>query len=132
MGGRTFPTVTASLAVLALLQGAASAAPPPIATTAVAGPWEERDTHQHFALRPGATPDQLVVTIPKELQFPGDHDFVLTRTASTTFRIHATDARPGVQVTFKSAADAHLNIAGAGRTPHGAWATLNDFILKRP
>ncbi|THD80603.1 MAG: hypothetical protein E7812_07695 [Phenylobacterium sp.] len=123
----------ASAAALALVPGASAAAPAPkLATSAVAGAWDERDTHQRFVIRLGANADQLVVTIPNELQFPGSHAFVLTRTAPATFRLQATDARPGVEVAFKSAADARLKIAGAGHTPHGVWMTVNDFVLKRP
>lgn len=123
----------AAAAALVLFPLAASAAPPAkIVASAVAGPWDERDTHLHFQLRPGATPDQLVVTVPKDLAFPGAHDFVLTRTAPATFRVNATDQRPGVQIAFKSPAQAELKIAGAGKTPKGAWMMVNDFVLKRP
>jgi hypothetical protein len=118
---------------IALLPVAASAAPPPkLATAAIAGPWDERDTHLRFAIHAGPTPDQLVVTVPKDLQFPGSHDFVLTRTAPMTFRVNATDQRPGVQVAFKSPAEAELKLAGAGKTPKGAWMMANDYVLKRP
>jgi hypothetical protein len=128
------PTL-ALAAALGLPAVAAQAAPAPIATSAVAGPWDERDTHLHFAIRPGANPNQIVVTVPKDLAFPGGHDFVLTRTAPTAFSVKATDERPGLLVIFKSPAEAHLKIAGAGSTKGahgGAWMMVNDFILKRP
>jgi hypothetical protein len=131
MAGRTVLILGAALAAF----GVGHAAPPTaprLAASAVAGQWDERDTHLHFQVRPGATPDQLVVTVPKDLQFPGSHDFVLTRTAPTTFRVNATDQRPGVQVAFKSPAEAELKIAGAGNTPKGAWMMANDYVLKRP
>jgi hypothetical protein len=131
---RIFAALAAAAAAFGLAQAAAQA-PPRLATSAVAGAWDERDTHQHFAVRPGANPDQLVVTIPKDLQFPGSHDFVLTRTAPATFTVKATDDRPGFQLTFKSPAEGRLKMAGAGHTkgPHGgAWFAVNDFILRRP
>jgi hypothetical protein len=132
MAGRILPTLMLATA-LGLPALAASAAPAPkLATAAVAGPWDERDTHLHFQLRPGATPDQLVVTVPKDLAFPGAHDFVLTRTAPAAFRVNATDQRPGLQIAFKSPAEAELKIAGAGKTPKGAWMMVNDYVLRRP
>jgi hypothetical protein len=135
MARPTFRIPAAVSAVwIALLPVAAASAPAPskIATAAVAGPWDERDTHLRFVIHPGPTPDQLVVTVPKDLQFPGSHDFVLTRTTPATFRVAATDQRPGIQVAFKSPAEAELKIAGAGHTPKGAWMMVNDFVLKRP
>ena len=134
MARRTLRILAASAAGIALLPVAAASAPAPpkLATSAVAGPWDERDTHLHFQVRPGATPDQLVVTVPKHLAFPGSHDFVLTRAAPATFWVNATDQRPGVQVAFKSPAEAELKIAGAGHTPKGAWMMVNDFVLRRP
>lgn len=135
MARLTVRILAASAAGIVLLPVAAASAPPPapkIAVSAVAGPWDERDAHLRFQVSAGETPDQLVVTVPKDLQFPGSHDFVLTRTAPATFRVNATDQRPGLQIAFKSAAQAELKIAGAGKTPKGAWMMVNDFVLKRP
>ncbi|HEX3699906.1 MAG TPA: hypothetical protein VHV27_04460 [Phenylobacterium sp.] len=135
MAGRILLALT-GLTALGLAQTcAAASAAPQLAASAVVGPWDERDTHQHFDVRAGANPNQLVVTIPKELQFPGSHSFVLTRTGPATFTVKATDARPGVQLSFTSPTAGRLKMAGAGHTTGahgGVWMAVNDFTLRRP
>ena len=130
MAGRTVLILGAALAAF----GVGHAAPPTaprLAASTVAGQWDERDTHLHFQVRPGATPDQLVVTVPKDLQFPGSHDFVLTRSAPATFRVHATDQRPGLQLAFKSPAQAELKIAGIGTADVNAQLVSVGMVEKR-
>lgn len=123
------------LAATALFGLPALAAPAPTPTTAVSGVWVERDLHYRFSIRPGATPNQLVVTLPKDVQFPGDHTFVLARTGPLAFASKEQANRPKVSVSFKSPARGDLKVAGAGDThaPHGgAWMMMEDFTLVRP
>lgn len=125
-----------SVAALTLLAAPAIAAPPPhVSAAAVSGAWVERDVHYRFEIRPGPEAKQLLVTLPKDVPFPGDHSFLLTRTGPASFASKEQPNRPKVAVTFKSPARGDLKVAGAGNThaPHGgAWMMLNDFTLVRP
>jgi hypothetical protein len=126
----------AALAIGFAAAAPALAAPPtPTPTASVAGAWVERDVHYRFEIRTGATPDQLVVTLPKDVPFPGDHIFLLTRTGPASFASKEQPNRPKVAVSFRSATRGELKVAGAGNThaPHGgAWMMMNDFTLVRP
>ena len=124
-----------SAAAIAFLAVPALAAPAATPTTAVSGAWVERDLHYRFDIRPGANPNQLVVTLPKDVPFPGDHTFVLARTGPASFASKEQPNRPKVAVSFKSPARGDLRLAGAGDThaPHsGAWMMMEDFTLVRP
>jgi hypothetical protein len=102
---------------------------------AVSGVWLERDVHYHFDIRSGADANQLIVTLPKDLQFPGSRAFILTRTGPASFACKEAPNRPKVTVSFKSPTRGELKMAGAGSTnaPHGGtWMAVNDFTLVRP
>lgn len=128
------PVITALAVALAALSAPALGAPAPTPTAAISGAWIERDLHYQFDIRPGANANQLVVTLPKDVQFPGDHTFVLARTGPAAFASKEQPDRPKVAVSFKSPTRGDLKIAGAGDThaAHGgAWMMMEDFTLVR-
>jgi hypothetical protein len=127
-----FSTIAATaVAGLAILQAAPqSAAAPRPAAPATAGRWVERDTNLNFDIRPGAKPDQLVLVMPKDVVFPGSHEFVLAKRGDGAFASEER-GRPRVLLAFPSADKANLKVRGQGSTERGVWIAVNDYILIR-
>jgi len=121
-----------------LVTGIAIAQPPQTslaATNLSAAPsfggWQERDMKIPFEVRPGPTPNQLFVVIPKDVKFPGDHQFLLTKASDGTYKAAEQD-RPHVSLLFDSAVKANLSVRGSGTTASGTWVSMNEFTLVRP
>jgi hypothetical protein len=125
----TFTPILLGAAALAL---AAPAFAAPMSAASVSGAWVERDVHTHFSIKPGANPNQLLVTLPNDLQFPGSHTFLLTRTGDASFGMREEHDRPKVTVSFRSPARGELKMAGAGQIGGKSWVMVNDFTLVRP
>lgn len=104
----------------------------PMSAASVSGAWVERDIHTHFSIKAGANPNQILVTLPNDLQFPGSHTFVLTRTGDASFGMKEEHNRPKVAVSFTSPARGDLKMAGAGQIGGKSWVMINDFTLVRP
>ncbi|MDB5476528.1 MAG: hypothetical protein JWP49_2039 [Phenylobacterium sp.] len=125
----TIPAI-ALAAGLAILGAAPQAAAGPPPAPATAGRWVERDTNLNFDIRPGAKPDQLVLMIPKDVAFPGSHEFVLARRGDGGFASEER-GRPKVLLAFQSADKASLKVRGQGSTERGTWISINDYLLVR-
>jgi hypothetical protein len=95
------------------------------------GAWQERDMKTRFDVRPGPTPKQIFVVIPKDVTFPGSHQFLLTKGADGAYG-SAERNRPKVSLVFDGSAKARLSVRGSGATASGSWIAMNDFILVRP
>jgi hypothetical protein len=117
------------LAALGLLQASAYAAPQST-TSAAYGRWTERDIKLDFEVRPAANPNQLVLVIPKDVTFPGSHEFLLAKAADGSFESHERD-RPKVSLSVKSGTEAKLKVRGHGATDRGTWIAMNDYTLVR-
>jgi hypothetical protein len=124
-----FSTIPAIAMIVGLAVVQATAAPRP-AAPATAGRWVERDTNLNFDIRPGAKPDQLVLVMPKDVAFPGSHEFVLARRGDGGFASEER-GRPRVLLAFQSADKASLKVRGQGSTERGTWISINDYILVR-
>jgi hypothetical protein len=124
-----FSTIPAVALILGLAVVQAAAAPRPAAPV-TAGRWVERDTNLNFDIRPGAEPDQLVLVMPKDVAFPGSHEFVLARRGDGGFASEER-GRPSVLLAFQSADKASLKVRGQGSTERGTWISINDYILVR-
>jgi hypothetical protein len=122
-------SILAATAVASLATLQAAAAPRP-AAPAAAGRWVERDTNLNFDIRAGAKPDQLVLVMPKDVSFPGNHEFVLARRGDGGFASEER-GRPRVLLAFQSADKASLKVRGQGSTERGTWISINDYILIR-
>lgn len=94
------------------------------------GRWEERDNKLGFELRKAEKPNALTIVIPKEVSFPGSHDFLLIRRPDGSFQ-SAEVGRPSVALTFKSATEASLKIRGRGQTKREVWIAMSDYLLVR-
>ncbi|MHB8286861.1 MAG: hypothetical protein ACYDD1_19585 [Caulobacteraceae bacterium] len=95
------------------------------------GGWQERDMKIPFEVRPGATPKQIIVVIPKDVEFPGNHQFVLTKAPDGAYQAIEHD-RPRVSLVVNSPLRANLSVRGSGTTSSGTWVSMNDFTLVRP
>jgi hypothetical protein len=118
------------LAGLGLLAPAVASAAPPAPANPTYGHWAERDLKLDFEIRPGAKPDQVMLIIPKDVTFPGSHQFLLTKRAGGSFEA-AEPGRPKVALAFKSSSQANLKVRGHGSTATGAWMAINDYTLVR-
>ncbi len=94
------------------------------------GRWEERDNNLGFELRKADTPNALTIVIPKEVSFPGSHDFLLIRRPDGSFQ-SAEAGRPSIALTFKSATEASLKVRGRGQTEREVWIAMSDYLLVR-
>jgi len=126
-----FRSAAAALAALGLLQASAlaTAAPQPAANAAY-GRWSERDQKLDFEVRPGKTPNELVLVIPKDVAFPGSHQFVLAKRGEGLFEAN-DPGRPKVSLSVESASKAKLKVRGQGATDRGTWISMNDYTLVR-
>jgi hypothetical protein len=92
------------------------------------GAWEERDMKLPFEIRPSGAKGQLILIVPKDVTFPGRHDYVMTADKSGLYKGNGAD-RPAAELSFVSPSLAKLKLHGGGSTPYGAWLAVNDYIL---
>lgn len=121
-----------ALVFFAVAPAASSALAATTGTTAPVtyGRWEERDNKLGFELRKGEKPNALTIVIPKEVSFPGSHEFSLVRRPDGSFQ-SAETGRPSVVLAFKSSTEASLKIRGRGQAQREIWFVMNDYLLVR-